>query len=51
MQISMENKVRDGCWTFCAVSEEVEADCGGKVDCQSVEVDKAAGVCKGTVTQ
>jgi len=47
----MENKVRGGRWTFRAVSEEVEGDCGGKVDCQSVEVDKAAGVCKGTVTQ
>lgn len=33
------------------ISEEVEGDCGGKVDCQSVEVDKAAGVCKGTITQ
>lgn len=33
------------------ISEEVEADCGGEVDCQSVEIDKAAGVCKGTVTQ
>jgi hypothetical protein len=33
------------------ISEEVEANCGGKVDCQSVEVDKTAGVCKGTVTQ
>lgn len=33
------------------ISEEVEADCGGEVDFQSVEIDKAAGVCKGTVTQ
>ncbi|CAM6071352.1 unnamed protein product [Sphagnum tenellum] len=35
-------------WEY--ISEEVEADCGGEVDCQSVEIDKAAGVCKGTVT-
>lgn len=33
------------------IAEEVEADCGVEVDCQSVEIDNADGVCKGTVTQ